>query len=545
MSLTAPSYLTNSSKPLANQTFADIKSEAEIQEVFKYLSLKHALLDRVIRARKLHHSHFFSQNMDYGHQNYLDNLQSQKFITLRALERLERRTAEVLYLQQKWFKWVREQQDQEEEHRDNESKRIKREAALFRRHSKEIQLRMKLHRDREEKLRQEEYLDKAYNERISQENQWDPIEDVVENDRGNYVDLIRHFLWEIDLPAPDTKLSEDGVTEPQTSDSQIPVKRSKGPKTKGKAKARDAKTSEEPSRATETREEMRRRLKEGSEFKHEYGPEAQLGKGSIEDPTVLEKSPPLPDDEIEPMLGEISEIKQLLFCRLLLSHAALFPAGHRAETVEAFLNDSEISTTDLRDLCLKMENPDLQDIRDACADMVRSEEEPDNIGTAGGVKAAETSQRTGLMPSLYEKNKKDLPKSWQTRHEKQLSKRKKIQRELGEEEGGSFIDFGVIDDEGMFKRTKIQVKVCGRLIWNYRSERALTHAGWFHFSIIAKDSNLYDAIRLCRHWDEFFELNILAICKFFPAANWLMWAGDRLRTQYLLLVSFPQVVKCE
>jgi hypothetical protein len=34
-------------------------------------------------------------DMDYGHEKYLDVLQGQKATTAKALERLERRTAEV------------------------------------------------------------------------------------------------------------------------------------------------------------------------------------------------------------------------------------------------------------------------------------------------------------------------------------------------------------------------------------------------------------------------------------------------------------------
>lgn len=47
-------------------------------------------------------------NMDYGHQHYLDNLQNQKHITARALEKLEKRTGQVLFMQQEWFQWARE-----------------------------------------------------------------------------------------------------------------------------------------------------------------------------------------------------------------------------------------------------------------------------------------------------------------------------------------------------------------------------------------------------------------------------------------------------
>lgn len=61
-----PSYLTDSAVPLANQTFKDLKNEDTLREIRSYLFLRHALLDRVIRARKLHHSHFFSMTLDYG-----------------------------------------------------------------------------------------------------------------------------------------------------------------------------------------------------------------------------------------------------------------------------------------------------------------------------------------------------------------------------------------------------------------------------------------------------------------------------------------------
>lgn len=61
-----PEYLADSVVPLANQTFKDITSEEVLRELRAHLSLRHALLDRVIRARKLHHSRFFSMALDYG-----------------------------------------------------------------------------------------------------------------------------------------------------------------------------------------------------------------------------------------------------------------------------------------------------------------------------------------------------------------------------------------------------------------------------------------------------------------------------------------------
>lgn len=130
------------------------------------------------------------------HKHYLDNLQNQKYIVTRALERLERRTAEVLFNRQNWFERVRERQREEETQRDNEKKKVKREAALFKRHAKQVDQRMKELRTKEDQKRQEKYLNEAYRERMAMEDeaQWDPIEDVVEDERGTYVDMINMFL---------------------------------------------------------------------------------------------------------------------------------------------------------------------------------------------------------------------------------------------------------------------------------------------------------------------------------------------------------------
>lgn len=58
----------------------------------------------------------------------------------------------------------------------------------------------------------------------------------------------------------------------------------------------------------------------------------------------------------------------------------MLPAALKAANVEEFLSDKEVGDTDLRDLCLKMDNPGLQEIRDACADLGRGEEEDDDEG---------------------------------------------------------------------------------------------------------------------------------------------------------------------
>lgn len=284
--------------------------------------------------------------MDYGHQHYLDILQNQKYIVVRALERLERRTAEVLYKQQKWFKWVRDRQNEEEEQRDDESKRIKREAALFKRHWKEMEVRMKQVRAKEEAQRQEEYLDRMYNERKFQaddatDSEWDPIEEAIKNNRGNFVGLIKYFLWQDVAPCSDMKPSDvtskpEGGEEAPAGGSTAAAKAAKGSKNKKKAKAEDTQAIEEPKGTAETKEEMHRRLQEGSTIQHGRGPPTLVLTRAIEFPVELDKTP-LPEEEIDILLEEISEIKHLLLCRQLLSHSTLLPAALKANSVEGFL----------------------------------------------------------------------------------------------------------------------------------------------------------------------------------------------------------------
>ena len=412
-----PEYLAATSIPLANQEFSDINSEEVLQEVHSYLSLKHALLDRVIRARKLHHSRFFSLKLDYGHQHYLDSLQNQKFIVLRALERLERRTAEVLYKQKKWFRWVRQCQDDEEAQREKESKMIKREAALFRRHWNEIELRMKELRRKERIQLQEEFLETAYQtadqnrtseSKDEEDFNWDPVEDAVENERGNFLELIRHFLWQekstvytegdmqdrITITSHPSLLEKEAKAIPSKESTKLaeptPAKdrnfRAKvnkpetlnGSKTSKKKKsALDSGIPNNPTEkvTSETRMQMRQRLQQGSTLVHDHTGMKVCVKRSIENPVQQAKTAPLPDDEIDRLLEEVMEIKRLLFCRILLSHAALLPAALRARSIEEFLNDKDVSLADLRDLCLKMEEPKLEEIRNACADLLRSEDE--------------------------------------------------------------------------------------------------------------------------------------------------------------------------
>jgi hypothetical protein len=103
----------------------------------------------------------------------------------------------VLYKHEQWFNWVRECQTEEEENREKEQKKVKMEAALFKRHWKAAQQRLKDFKTKEDKKRQDAYLEKVYKERLAEQEaeddsddmDWDLIDDVLEGNRGNFAGI--------------------------------------------------------------------------------------------------------------------------------------------------------------------------------------------------------------------------------------------------------------------------------------------------------------------------------------------------------------------
>jgi hypothetical protein len=111
-----------------------------------------------------------------------------------------------LYKQQKWFTWVRECQNEEEKSREKETKKVKMEAAMFKKHWKAAQLRARDVKAKEDKMRQDAFLEMTYKESLAareksgedgredDEMDWDPIEDVLEDHRGSYLGMLRSLL---------------------------------------------------------------------------------------------------------------------------------------------------------------------------------------------------------------------------------------------------------------------------------------------------------------------------------------------------------------
>jgi hypothetical protein len=117
----------------------------------------------------------------------------------------------------------------------------------------------------------------------------------------------------------------------------------------------------------------------------------------------------VPEDEMEQLLDEVAEIKNFIFCRLLLAQSALLPAALQSNSIDEFLGKGDVTREHLRDLCLKLERPKVQDVRDACTDFLRERDalvEPD-VTTDPAVDAENMPpydkgrmQKKGFLPDM-------------------------------------------------------------------------------------------------------------------------------------------------
>lgn len=210
--------------------------------------------------------------------------------------------------------------------------------------------------------------------------------------------------------------------------------------------------------------------------------------------------------------------------------SALLPAALRANSVEEFLADLSISDSDLRDLCIEVEMPTLQSLRDACPDFLRGDQ-PDDDGDEAVDERDRFSSAAEYIRHHFRYG--DLKDSFLLEPLSSISRR--VLRSSDE------ILEDIADDEECNDK-KMEVCVCERNIWNHSSQRSMARDSWLHFSIMAKDRQFPDAIELCRNWDEFYELNILAMWQYFPASRWTRWSGNCFTEELMQLVCDISVV---
>lgn len=556
-----PPYLANSKTSIVVQEFKDVEDETTLREVHGHLFNKYVTLEKVIKARKLHHSHFYAVDMDYGHEKYLTKLLNDKHVVARALERLGQRAAEIVHRKEQWIGWVKDRQEEEESQRENESKKVKLEAMLLKRHQKELQRQQQEAAAKEQKDREEEYLDGVLKLRLSEmtekeQDDWDPVQDVFGYERANYVDLINFFLMVRDQDVPDVS-DEQETSSPAAAPAAAEAEKEKPLSKSAKKRAKKATSEQKKADGSagqssdgkapktidmETKRQMRERLSKPIKYERARGWYMASSEGAG---GLYMATKPIPADELDTLLDEVAEVKHLLFCRLLLSHATLLPIALRSESIEAFLTDKEVTREHLRDLCLKLERPGLQDVRDACADFVHGEDGTSEQPEAKRPEEDDEDKKKNKIPDKYALKLRDrsrMPEKYITKREKaKNAKRKQMSREENPMRE-AIVEFDDDIDETGYERTQTRIKVCGRYMYNYPSEKALPRGGWYHFSVIARESSLFDAIELCRNWNEFFELNILAMYHYFPAPKWTKFLGDIMRQQLLQLGFIPYFV---
>ena len=198
---------------------------------------------------------------------------------------------------------------------------------------------------------------------------------------------------------------------------------------------------------------------------------------------------PIPAAEVDQLVSDIHEIRTLLFCRLLPSQASLLVPALRADSVSEFLQDPSVSTMDLRNVCIKLENPDLQAIRDACADYAR-DGEPEDDSDCEELEPEPDKDETPWADTF---DKSAVPKSWKSKNELAIEQRQAQARRMksrmlseGQDHTDGLIDFGLEDGIQLPQERKVKIKVCGKTIWNHPSNKAMARGGWLHFSSLQR-----------------------------------------------------------
>lgn len=121
----------------------------------------------------------------------------------------------------------------------------------------------------------------------------------------------------------------------------------------------------------------------------------------------------------------------------------------------------------------------LEEIRDACADLMRNGEEleEDVEIRESDEDKPDLSREALLQRQLFRgKRKSALPDSWLSKREKRLRKQQSTQIGQLNFDDRQIIDFGTVENESS-QRTKVRVKICGRYVYNYPSEKSMACGG--------------------------------------------------------------------
>lgn len=269
---------------------------------------------------------------------------------------------DITYNKAEWYAWVQSLQTEEDAKSETEKKKVKAEAALFKKHQMNVK---KLREDEEEKHRSEH--EKA--------DVWDPIESIIEDSRAGYVALIKVFILAEGMNPEEINLAiERGLELKRSAGHKIDKLEMENLKRRRNRKA--LKIGPDRQKYKEAKKETReKRLAFNAtvESDHESegeGSTAELSNG-ITDLTIANGNLLSgPNEEAkEGLLEELKIISEFALLRFIIANPSLMTTAMASPSIEDFLNNTaSVRNTDLRDLGLGLSRPSLKIMKSACLD---------------------------------------------------------------------------------------------------------------------------------------------------------------------------------
>lgn len=360
-----------------------------------------------------------------------------------------------------WYAWVESLQTEADNKSEAEKKKVKAEAALFKKH----QMNVGKFRE-EEELRQRSELEKV--------DVWDPIESIIESTRAGYIALIKVMV----------------LAEGTTQDEMV-LAMERGLQLKTSARKQIDTFELENIKRSRDRKAMRigpeRKKYQDAEEERDKRMAAQRPKAKVESDdetdadvdgmaTVMAEFG-LPNRSLisntEGQEHQVRVISEFVLLRLVIADPSLLVTAMASPSIDAFFR-SGVRNTDLRDLCLDLSRPSFKLMKNACLD----------YWVAEAMKGQDDGEGQALAKVGKGKGK-------------------------GKKATGTPLPNLHPDRLALWRENK--VKVCGKWIYNLPPKFTLPCQGWSQFSMMATNCSLWDAISICTSWNEFFELNILTL----------------------------------
>lgn len=261
--------------------------------------------------------------------------------------------------------WVKELEAEDDAKQEAEKKKVRAEAKLYKEYLERVE---EIKAAEQERIRAE----------VEQEEVWDPIEDVVRDQRVGYVALVRALLEKRPEGVEEEKEAVERAREVDKKGRIVEDMKLKGLVNYTKRFGLDAGKRKRMDFRPVTRVMDENGNYEGGAvgLLGKKGEEDELYEGTLDainDLFNLERGAAgylLNEREatLTKMEEESRDVKELLLLRLIAQKPHLLRVALNKQSVDEFLKDEEVKNTDLRDLALALANPTLKQLRNACAD---------------------------------------------------------------------------------------------------------------------------------------------------------------------------------